>query len=340
MRPFWINSGLALLDIDEHGSLLITDDFLRAYLLRPELAPVDESCPAECALHERLLSNPTEAVSDDSLGSLADRDAKENYQLFLRFRQRLISAPCLQAAYLTIFHDARRDGRVDIPPLFIDQMTQIIMHQILVAEEDPVVLRTAELWFREQRVTLDDGRVVVADSQALERLADPGMGELGRLLAAGGLAAGEQTVEVLNKDNAANYFGRDEEFDFALEITHGRPGATALADLVGRWVRYLLGVDVRVRTVGQIDDAHWRWHVGLDAAGSDLLNVLYQDGSLDPDQTRRLLLLARLEFENLNDQAPDVAGKPVYLAVGMSDQGLLRLKPQNLLLNLPITARH
>ena len=340
MRAFWVNSGLALLDIDDDGGLIVTDQFIRAYLLRPELAPIDESCDAERRLHQQLLDNPKQAVSDDSLQQLADEDAQENYRHFLRFRQRLIDAPCLQAAYLKIFQDARRDGRVDIPPLFIDQLTQIIMHQVLVAEEDATVLRAAELWFREQRVMLEDGRVVVADAESLAQQADPGMGELGRMLAAGGLAAGERTVEVLNADNAVAYFGRDEAFDFALEITHGRPGATAIADLITRWVGYLLGTEVRVRTLQQIDDAHWRWHTGLDAAGTELLNQLYADGSLEPDQARRLLLLARLEFADMGDQAPAVAGKPVYLAVGMTEQGLLRLKPQNLLLNLPMASRH
>jgi hypothetical protein len=340
MREFWINSGLALLEMDDDGGLIVTDQFIKAYLLRPELAPIDESCDAERRLHQQLLDNPVQAVGEDRLQQLEDADAQENYRHFLRFRQRLLDAPCLQAAYLQIFQDARREGRVDIPPLFIDQLSQIIMHQVLVEEENAIVLRAAELWFREQRVMLEDGRVVVADAATLEDQADPGMGNLGRMLAAGGLAAGERTVDVLNPDNASAYFGRDEAFDFALEITHGRPGAAAIAHLVSRWVSYLLGVEVRVRTLGQIDDAHWRWHTGLDAAGTELLNQLYADGSLEPDQARRLLLLARLEFVDMADQAPDVAGKPVYLALGMTEQGLLRLKPQNLLLNLPLAPRH
>lgn len=339
MRAFWVNSGLALLDMDDDGALLVTDPFLRAYLLRPELAPIDESCDAERRLHQRLLDNPREAVGEQTLEQLADADARDNYRHFLRFRQRLLGAPCLQAAYLAVFHDARRAGQVDIPPLFIDQLTQIMLHQVLVAEEDPFVLRAAELWFREQRVMLDDGRVIVADAAGLAERADPGMGALGRMLAADGLA-GEQTVDVLNTDNADAYFGRDESFDFALEITHGSRGATAIASLVARWVQYLLGVEVRVRTLGQIDDAHWRWHTGLDVAGSALLNALYEQGSLTPDLARRLLLLARLDFADMRDQDPDGAGKPVYLALGMSEQGRLKVKPQNLLLNLPVTTRH
>lgn len=340
MREFWVHSGLALLDIDEDGNLVPTEQFLRAYLLRPELAPVPESCDAERALHEHLVKAPTQAVSEQTLSALADADTADNYRLFLKFRDRLLAVPGLQAAYMTIFRDARRDGRVDIPPLFIDQLTQIVLHQIFVSEEDPFVLRAAELWFRAQRVTIDEGRVIVADEQALTEKSDPGMGQLGRMLAAGGLAAGERTLDVLHKDNADQYFGRDEAFDLALEITHGQAGSVALATVIERWVQYLLGVSVRVRTLDRIDDAHWRWHVGMDAAATAILNDLYQGKDLDADQSRRLLLLARLEFENMKDQSSEVAGKPVYLGLAMDEHGVLRVKPQNLLLNLPLAQRH
>ncbi|MFK7966094.1 MAG: DUF6352 family protein [Burkholderiaceae bacterium] len=339
MREFWVNSGLALLDIDEHGGLHATDDFLRAYLLRPELAPIEESCAAERQLHEDLLHEPARDVTEQELVLLADADARENYALFLRYRTRLLEAPTLQAAYMRIHTDAQKVGRVDIPPLFIDQLTQIILHQALVDEEEPTVLRAAEIWFRPQRVMLEDGRVILADEEALQAKSDPGMGELGRMLASGGLAAGEQTLDVLNADNKAQYFGRDEAFDFALEVTHGRPGATALGNLIERWVLNMLGVRVKVRTLSQIDDSHWRWHIGLDAQGTALLNQLYEGESLAPAELRRLLLLARLDFVDMADQRSDIAGKPVYLALGMDESGLTRFKPQNLLLNLPVAVR-
>jgi hypothetical protein len=35
----------------------------------------------------------------------------------------------------------------------------------------------------------------------------------------------------------------------------------------------------------------------------------------------------------------DVAGKPVYMALSMTEGGMVRMKPQNLLLNLPLAAR-
>ena len=45
-QDFWRSSGFHLLERNGAGRLRVTDDFLRAYLLRPELRPVEESGPA------------------------------------------------------------------------------------------------------------------------------------------------------------------------------------------------------------------------------------------------------------------------------------------------------
>lgn len=337
MKPFWVHSGLALLDVDEHGGLIVTDEFLAAYLRRPELAPVPESCAAERALHAGLLAAPRVAVPDAQLAGLADPDARDNWRMFLRFRDRLLGAPNLQAAYVAIFADAQRAGRIDVPPLFVDQLAQIIVHHLLADCEDGLMLRVAELWFREQRVSVADNRVLLADLETVDaRREDQGFGDLGRLLAQAQVAARGVDLEVVDRENAEAYFGRDERHDFAVELTHGRTASAMLCDLLRRWVGHLLGVAVKVRTLAQIEDARWRWHVGLDAEASKLLDTLWRDGGLTPDEHRRLLLLMRLDFERLEDQDPQVAGKPVYLALAMDEDGVLRMKPQNLLFNLPL----
>ncbi len=47
----------------------------------------------------------------------------------------------------------------------------------------------------------------------------------------------------------------------------------------------------------------------------------------------------RLEFADPSLMLPRVAGRPVYLAMAMDESKMLRLKPQNLLVNLPLAAR-
>jgi hypothetical protein len=54
-KDFWIASGHHLLDRDTAGRLVVTDEFLKAYLARPELLPPEEACEAERRLHHELL---------------------------------------------------------------------------------------------------------------------------------------------------------------------------------------------------------------------------------------------------------------------------------------------
>ncbi len=54
----WVSSGHLLLDHTEDGRLRLTDEFLRAFLARPELMPPEEACDAERALHAHLLATP------------------------------------------------------------------------------------------------------------------------------------------------------------------------------------------------------------------------------------------------------------------------------------------
>jgi len=115
-------------------------------------------------------------------------------------------------------------------------------------------------------------------------------------------------------------------------------GLKALATVLQRWVAHLLGVRVAITPLQRIDNAAWRWHVGLDVESMALLNDLYEDRPVDAERTGRLISLFRLEFENPAEMRTDVAGKPVYLGLAMSADGTLRLKPQNLLLNLPLAA--
>jgi hypothetical protein len=69
MADFWRDSGYHLLQRDASGHLGVTDDFLRAYIARPELAPIAESCAAERALHAALLANPRAAVAEARLAT-------------------------------------------------------------------------------------------------------------------------------------------------------------------------------------------------------------------------------------------------------------------------------
>ena len=78
------------------------------------------------------------------------------------------------------------------------------------------------------------------------------------------------------------------------------------------------------------------WHVGLDAEASGILNDLYNRQHVDDARMHRLLCLFRLEFDDPADMRAAIAGRPVWLAMAMDAHNRLRLKPQNLLMNLPL----
>ncbi|MDP1906839.1 MAG: DUF6352 family protein, partial [Hyphomicrobium sp.] len=80
------------------------------------------------------------------------------------------------------------------------------------------------------------------------------------------------------------------------------------------------------------------WHTGLDAESSALLNDLYNGAEVGDDRLERLLSLFRLDFDDARQMQADVAGRPVYLGLAMTPGKKLKLKPQNLLVNLPLAA--
>jgi hypothetical protein len=329
---FWRSSGYHLLMTDESGQLTVTDDFLRAYWLRPEVTPVAESCAAEVALHDELMANPRTAAPAARLERLADPNARDNYAALLRFRDRLLARPTLEGAYL----DLVRTGLSDIPPLFMDQLVHVFLRHLLAGCDDPIRLRAAELLFREQKVTIQDGAIMLADEETVElRACGAATGGHG-LLVENEAPPRRIELDVLDEHNAAIYWARGDRFDTVLDLSFARPGLDALCRVLETWVGHFTGAAVAIQPVQRIDDQRWVWHVGLDTEASALLNDLYCGEELDDARRARLLALFRLEFRDPADMLERVRGRPVYLGLAMSPAQRLKLKPHNLLINLPL----
>ena len=155
-QDFWRNSGFHLLARNGAARLQVTEDFLRAYLLRPELRPAEESGAGETALYERLIDDPRRPVADDELAAVEDADARGNFRIWLEFRARLLGADSVEACYRGLF-----DAEMRTPPLFIDQLAQIILRGLLEGVDDPLEVRAAELFYREQKASIDEGRILL-----------------------------------------------------------------------------------------------------------------------------------------------------------------------------------
>jgi len=91
--------------------------------------------------------------------------------------------------------------------------------------------------------------------------------------------------------------------------------------------------------VAQIRDERWRWHVGLDVDSSALLDAIYRGETVAPRDLERLVLLFRLAFADPADAIAEMAGRPVYLGLAVHPDRTLKVKPQNLLVNLPLSHR-
>lgn len=333
-RDFWPSCGYRHLTVGADGRLTVTDAFLRTWLVRPELAPVAESCDAELALHDALIAAPRRAVGADEVAAIRDEDARENYRVWLRFRDRLAGAPSLEAAYARLFQG---EG-VDVPPLFVHELTRVLLRHILGDRADPIEARAAEMLFRPQTVAvLEDGSVMAADEATVERYATTGgFGNLGELLASNRTPTRSVDLDVLARDNADEYWQRDERHDMSVSLNRGQPALEALCRVLQRWVRHFLDVEVRIEPQRRIDDDRWVWHVGLDAEASAILNDLYNRVEVDDGRMARLVALFQLDFANPTDMRAAIAGRPVYLAMAIDDRRRLKLKPQNLLVNLPL----
>jgi hypothetical protein len=292
---------------------------------------VQESGPLERELHAALMAQPRLRISEKELNALEDADVHDNYRILLRFRDRLLAAGTVEGAYMALFRST-----IDVPPVFIDQLAHVILRSMLDGTEDALRLRAAELFFREQKATIQDGQVLVADLETVEmHAAGNRYGSVGRLIVEAQGELGTVNLDVLDRANAELYWSRESKHDTVVSLTYGRPALDAFARVMELWVSHFLNLKVRVKPIRQIEEARWAWHVGLDAESTAILNELWAGHEVEQDRMRNILALFSLQFEQPAAMRADLAGRPVYLALS-AQSGVVRMKPQNLLLNLPL----
>jgi hypothetical protein len=310
----------------------VTDDFLRAYTLRPEIHPVEESCDAERRLHASLMQAPRRQVPEAELAAVQDEDARHNYRMLLRFRDRLLAAGTVEGCYMGLFK-----GAIDVPPLFIEQLAHVILRNLLEHCDDPLQMRAAELFFREQKATLQDGHALLADLETVEmHAAGNRYGNLGKLIVEAQGSVGKVDLDVLDRANAALYWERESRHDTVISLTYGSAALEALCRVIEAWVLHFHGVEVSVKPLRKIEEARWAWHIGLDAESTGILNELWAGSQVEQGRMRNIVALFGMQFAEPAAMRPDIAGRTVYLALSTNAEQEVRMKPQNLLTNLPL----
>ncbi|HEY7244698.1 MAG TPA: DUF6352 family protein [Xanthobacteraceae bacterium] len=331
MKDFWVSCGHHLLDRDEGGWLLVTDEFLKVYLARPELAPPAEACSAERSLHAVLLDQPRRPVAPAEIAAIRDADARENWRVMLAFRDRLVRHRTIEAAYL----DLIRRGVGDTPPIFINQLVHVILRNLLDGCDDPFVLRAAELFFRPQRLGVHGGSLIAADEETIAGIHPEPISPLVAML--GLPVAGE--IEVLNEDNAGAYWSRSDRFDLALDLTAGRRALAALGEVIERWLAHLLALRATVEPLIAAESVDLGWYVGLDAEGTAIGDALWNGQELDQAAREGIVGLYRLALRQDLIPLEKTKGSDMFLILAMTPVRTLRMKPQNLITGLPLAER-
>lgn len=322
---FWLTSGWHLCDRGPDGGLMPSADFMLAYFHRPELALVEESCAAETALNEKLTSDPFAVIKEDELIALADPDVAHNYRAVLAFRQFVAGYDTLQSAYMAI----AKGAPVSFPPLFVEQIAQIILREILDGVDDPLQIRVAEILFRSQSVTTEDGRIMIADQSTVQLQADyqRSLQQQER--------PDEVQIDILTSETKQLYWERSDRFDTSVDIAFTQPSLDAFARVLEKWVAHFLKLQVTITPLVKIEDEHWRWHLGLDMNATAILNDLYAGKDVSDARLREILCLFKLNTES--GLKEEMVGHPVYMGLAMNAAGVVSAKPQNLLVNLPLS---
>jgi hypothetical protein len=293
--------------------------------------PVEESDEAELRLHTALMEDPRRVLSERDFASLQDEDVRHNYRVVLSFRDRLLAAGTVEGGYRNLFK-----GAIDVPPMFVDQLAHVILRNILDGCDEPLGLRAAELFFREQKATIQEGHALLADLETVEMHASGNRyGSIGKLIveAQGDLA--KVDLDVLDRANAAIYWERESRHDTVISITYGRPALDALCRVMEAWISHFLKIETTIKPIRKLEEHPWAWHIGLDAESTAILNELWSGAQIEPGRMRNILALFALQFDDPAMMRADLRGRTIYLALSC-EEGVVRMKPQNLLLNLPL----
>ena len=328
MKDFWLASGHHLLDRNASGGLVVTDEFLKAYFVRPELLPPEDACDVERSLHRELLADPRRRVGADEISAIVDADARENWQFVLVFRDLLLQHPTLEAAYLALV----RSISIRLPPLFINHLVHVILRNALDGCEEPFVLRAGELFFRPQRIIPHEHKLLLGDEEMVGGRNTTPVLSLMSMLG----AATDAEVDVLSEKNADCYWRRSDRFDMGLDLTGGSRARVALAQAMTRWISHLLGIDVTIEPLSELRNVRLAWYVGLDSEATRIGDRLWHGESLDQRTASRVLALFTLTFADAALVAEAADRAPVHLILATTSDHVVRMKPQNLLTGLPI----
>lgn len=325
MKEFWVASGHHLTHRRADGWLAVTPELLLAWLARPELAPPDEACAVERALHARLLSDPLAPVDAACLSAMADPDGRENWQLFLTLRDILLVSASVEAGYIAL----TRQG-APTAPVLLEQLTQLILRNALDGCEDVHTLRAAENFFRPQHGFLKDDHLHLVDLELAQEMEAKRHHNPLAALFDGGI----ESLDILGDHNAWTWWSRSDAHTMVQNFGGNPASRMGMARALQAFIRHLHRIDVTVTPVLQEAQADFGWFIGLTREGTAIGNALWE-GKAPP---ARLVGLFTLDFPPGARVVSHMRDRPSWLMLGTGPDLELRMKPQNLVDGLPLAA--
>jgi hypothetical protein len=93
---------------------------------------------------------------------------------------------------------------------------------------------------------------------------------------------------------------------------------------------------VEIEPLTEAANVDLTWYVGLDAEATRIADALWKGAELDEAARQRIVGLYRLTFSDPEVVLEKAKGEPIYLISAMTADRTLRMKPQNLVVGLPI----
>jgi len=332
VTDFWLSCGHHLLDRVDGGGLLLTDEFLKAYMARPELAPPAEACVVERTLHAALMADPRRSVSADEIAAIADQDARENWQIMIDFRDQPARSSDRRGRLCGA--GAPRHRRDATACFTISSFTSSCAMRSTAAttltscgRANCSFARSVSLCMKAHCLRPTKSGLPVRRKRRSRRLR-PCWGSNDRPRS---MFSTTRTLVPIG--------GVADRFDMALDLTAGRRGTAALGEVIARWIGHVMSVAVEVEPVVEVRNAVLTWYVGLDAEATKIGDALWRGYELDEESFARVVALYRLRFADPSVVSDRVADDPAYLILAMTPEKVIRVKPQNLVSGLPIKRR-
>src|SRR6185312_6276894 len=112
----------------------------------------------------------------------------------------------------------------------------------------------------------------------------------------------------------------------ALDLTAGREGLDALAQAMQRWIAHLLGINVSIEALPELQNVDLTWYVGLDADATRIGDMLWNGEDIDEPALAGVVRMLRLTRSDPSLMRVNVRGDPVYLILAWPGENTRRMK--------------